>query len=918
MRVRQEALVFGATALLLGWMGWRLFAGGEVALRGGGRGQSEAALDHYPAPDPAVVLPGEARPPLARELFAPPSDTSPLPPLELAEPPRERLPALLPPTDPGPAPSAYGKLLRRNLAPVDLPELFASVAEETEIVDDDFLELSGEQRPKKPLVPSAGGGGGEEQQEQDPLAELSPAERAARIEGYRRRYDWLQRAGEVWFGRIENEDRYALELVPERASEPFSFVRLNPETGREYYASIGAPPLQVERSVVTDFGFANTVANDIELRARRIGPQLTRATFDEALKLAAYCIEHRLEAPRALAIAEDLFRRAAAFDPQDPVPRLGLARCLEAAFRFEEAFGEYQGLLETFAHREEVHVRLAELEERFLLFDQAEERLRHALSMNQGSWLARFGLGRFLAHRGEHAEAVEHLRVAKQNAPQEPDLLFVRVAIRTALADALFALGELEEARAEYRSALSADADHERARAGLLASEALAPAAGGIDGEEEAGQEGAGFELLLARGVAALIRGEFQGARGTLELARAADPLREHLALGALSFLAEATGNREEALRFADEALERDPTSPYALYQRGRLLGLQDDYEDARASLLGALEQELEFEDALVSLGEMAFRLGRFEDAERYLERAVMLDEGRCEVHALRGLNLLRLGAVAAARASFERALALVPFDPSATAGLAWCIYLEGNPEEALIQLANIEERRRDQPETDPWRTWAGAQIARLQDHLQKVEWRDAFDRKRLANGWTPRGEDAGPQVAVVDGAVRIEGLFGKSGDVRVFRQYPAGLFVSFQADIRIEPGKDSVLVGIFAARERARREDTEVIAEAAVYRWKDGGVQLRFVRTGQTTETVDMRQEFPVGRWVRLELERLGESSESAVTLFLDGVPLLENVRMASLAQTTSPLLIGLFVEGQTGREVSVQMDNVSVVHRK
>src|SRR6185503_20843027 len=100
------------------------------------------------------------------------------------------------------------------------------------------------------------------------------------------------------------------------------------------------------------------------------------------------------------------------YDPKDPVPRLGLGRCMEAAFRFEDAFKVYQELLQTFPHREEVHVVLADLEARFLLYDQAEARMREARQMNQGSWISNFALGRFLVERGRAREALEFLKEA--------------------------------------------------------------------------------------------------------------------------------------------------------------------------------------------------------------------------------------------------------------------------------------------------------------------------------------------------------------------------------------------------------------------------------------------------------------------------------------------------------------------------
>jgi len=911
MKLRQEALVFAGTVLVLGAMGYGLFGGGPGTLRGGAKGGGEEGLRHFLAPDPARALPAGGAPPLARALFVPPSDSAPLPPLELVEPPREPFPPLLPPTDPGPAPRAYGRLLRRALKVVDLPELFAPPEEqESEVADDAFLELGSEGDAKPALVP-----GGPKRSE-DPYADERPDERAARIASYKKRYDWLQRGpGELWFGRIENDDRYGLEIDPERADEALLFVRLDERTGRELFEKIGAPPIPVERSTVNSFGFAETVANSIELDARRIGTQLTRTSYDEALFLGMRCIEARLQAPRALTVAEELYRRAAEYDPKDPLPRLGLARCLEAGFRFEDAFTAYQDLLQAFPHREEVHVRLAELEERFLLFDQAEARLREALTMNQSSWISRFGLGAFLARRGRFEEAVQHLKEANKAAPQAPELLGVRVAIRTRLADAHLALGELSEAEAAYRSALAADATQQRAQAGLLTTTLLSGKT--LDAGGSAGGD-AGFDLLLARGVTGLAQGEYAAALDALNLAAGADPLRAHQAFAAASVLAEVTGNGEDALRLADEALERDPTYAFALFQKGRLLGLQDDYNGARAALLGALEQELDFEDALVALGEMAFRLGRFEDAERYLERAVSLQDQRAEVHALRGLNLLRLNQAVPARASFERALALEKDQPTATAGFAWCEYLEGNSSEAMIQLGNIDEHRRNLPQDDPWRVWARTQQVRLREHLQKVEWRDTFSRKRLANEWQTR-EQCGPKVDMNDGTAEIVGSFDKNGATRLYRTYQGGEFLSIAADVFITPGKDNARIGLYAAREKPGRDEVEILAEASVSRHKEGNVQLRFRKATQLeAEQVDMKQAFPTGQWVRLKIERIGESGDATVTLFMDGIPLQERVPMPQLGQTNSAIVVGLFVEGELGREVAVRLDNVSIVLRK
>lgn len=908
--MRQEQIVFVAALLALGGMSYRLFTGGTTALRGGERGGEGAELAHHRAPDTTVALPNASQPPLARELFAPPRDTLPLAPLDLVEPPRERLAVLLPPTEPGPLPAAYGRLLRRALPVSEKPQLFA-VAEEAELADDNFLALD----PTAAAAPARVPGG--DKPAKDPFADETPDERMARISGYKQRYDWLQVGpGDLWFGRIENGDRFGLAVENARSGEAFLFVRLDPETGRELYANIGAPPLTVERERVSSFGFAGTVANRLELGARKLAGELTRGNFDEALALAGDCVANRLEAPRALAIAEDLYQRAARHDPKDPAPRLGLARCLEAAFRFEDAFATYEDLLRDFAHREEVHVAMAELEAKLLLHDAAEQRLRAALTMNQGSWVSRFGLGRFLLARGKAGEALVHLKAAWQSAPQAPELAAERAAIRTTLADAHLALGELAEAESTYRSALAGDADNGRARAGLVVCETLA----GKPPAAESAAAGAGFELLLARGVAELAAGKHESARDLLELAVGADPLRAHKAYGALSVLAEITGNGEDALRFADEALERDPTDAFALFQRGRLLGLQNDYEGARAALSGALEQELDFTDALIALGDVAFRVGQFGDAERYLERAVALDGSRPEVHALRGLNLLRLNRVGDARASFERGLEIQRDDPTSTGGLAWCLYLEGDPGEAQIRLSAIVDSRRGvaKPEEDPWRLWAEAQNLRLSEHLKKVEWRDAFTRRRLGNNWQTR-EASGVTVTPVDGSVVVGGQFTKNGDARLFRQFDGGEFLSFEADVTIDPAKASGKFGLYAAKERAGRagSEPEITAEAAILRHPDGNLQVRFVRSGQAPDERDMQQTFPLGKTVRLKIARTGEGNDTRMTLYLDGIPVVENVVTSGLGQAKTPMLVGFFIEGDTGRAVEARIDNVSVVTR-
>jgi tetratricopeptide (TPR) repeat protein len=894
VHVRQEQLVFAVTLVLVGALTYALFARGAV--RGRSTRAQEVEFRHFEPPPVEVALPQGGVPAAPRrELFSPPRDTRPLPPLAFREPPRALLAALIPPGVPGPAPRAYGKLLRRALTVVDLPDLFVEAP---------------------PSEPEAGGSVSAlaKSAGDAPLETLAARER--RLAGYRARYDWIQqRPGEYLFGRIQNPDRYRLTVDKTRAEEALLFVQIDPETGEETFKKVGAPPIPFQRAAIVGFGLAANPANEIELRRASIGPTLTRGSYDEALALAAYAIDHRLDAPRGLAVAEELLHLAAAYDPKAPEPRLLLARVYENAFRFEDATRELEALLTDFPHRAEAHVALARIEERFLLFGAAEERLRQAVDLDRGSWQAALGLGGFLLRRGRPEEALEPLRSAMRVAPSDPRLLDQRTEMRLDLGDALLATGDLAEAAKAYDQVLSADGANQHARAGVLACALLAPGGAPLPQGSTTAAEGEHFELLVTRGLAALLAGDHARAKELWELAERLDPLRSSRPLAALGYLAWTTGNTSAAGALVDAALERDPRDPYALYLRGRLSGLADDYEGARAALLGALSIELEFEDALVALGEVAFRLGRFDDAERYLQRAVSLDGQRAEVHALRGMNFLRLGSVVEARACFERAQALDAAEPTARGGLAWCAYLDGDSTEALIQLRNLDDARRKEPESDPWRAWARAEIERIQDHVEKVEWRDDLNRKRLGNQWYPR-ESAGPTVGLKDGALEIAGAFTTNGQTQVYREYTAGDFVSFSADLWIDAGTN-VRAGIFVAREQERRDGAEVVSEASVSRHQDGSLQVRLVNRGQPPAVTDMQQTFPTDRWVRLSIERSGDANDTAITITADGVPLVRGVPLASLASATSKLHVGVFAEGEVGRKVSLRLENASVVYR-
>ena len=137
-------------------------------------------------------------------------------------------------------------------------------------------------------------------------------------------YDWF-RVGDLHYGQIRNNDRYNLSKRPD---EDLLFVEFNPDTGQPIFP--GQAPVAIPRKTVAEFDFAETVPNEIEIKRASFGNPLTASEYDPALQFADWCVEHRLVTPRALQVAEEMYRRAAAVLPQDQAPRLGLARVYEA------------------------------------------------------------------------------------------------------------------------------------------------------------------------------------------------------------------------------------------------------------------------------------------------------------------------------------------------------------------------------------------------------------------------------------------------------------------------------------------------------------------------------------------------------------------------------------------------------------
>ena len=896
MAIRQEQVVLiGAVALL----GFLFFSGPGGATRESNRKKPAPEFEHHRAPDVGIATPRtRSADDLERELFAPPRDTRPLPMLAFVSPQLEPLQLLRPLPAAGPEPARFGQFLRVDKAVEEAPGLFLEAE-----VDEGAAEAGEEFAVSEDLDESL----------------MTVEERQARLAAYKAKYDWVNIGG-LHFGHIENEDRYSLF---QSLDEPVKFVEVNPATGLAKFPN--QEPFVFERDErLKEFAFADTVENDIELRRLEFTGALTQGQYLAGMELATHCVLNRFETPRALEVAAELYEKLAQLSADDPTAVLGLAFCAEAAFDFEEAFGIYHGLLDgNHGNHPLVLTRLAQLEARFRLTHQAEEHFRQAESFGRTSWLVQWEYGKFLLARGDVAEAHEHLKLAHKFEPTAADFQSIRAAIRTDLADSLVGLGELTEAQRLYTSALQADENEQRATAGLLnvayLSGEVPPADDSAADTPET--EGAGFELLLSQGLAALNAGDHVLARERLVQAAESDPLRAYQAWRALSHLAEVTGNGAEALDYIDRAEANDPTDVYTLFQRGRILAQNDDVEGAKTALTKALDRELELPDALAALGRLEMQTGDNEAAERYLERSVGIDGRLASAHTLRGLNALQMDRPEVARDHFDQALALDGTDPVANLGRGWCEYALGDPTEAKTLLREFEDSRRSLSEEDVYRVYANEQIANIDDWQEKVAWTDRFERQDLRNGWTT-DEIASTRIDMVEGHVLLGGNFDKVGRTRLKRFFTSGDFVSLEAKLTVR-ADNTVRVGLFVALEQRRgaRAGNQTSAEVTLSRHpQEKVVQYRSMRRGREDDPYIDSDVMPWadGQPVTLRLERYGESAKTAFRVLVDGVPIAERVPMPALGATTREIVVGIFAEGESGRRVNLEVDDVEIVKRE
>ena len=111
--------------------------------------------------------------------------------------------------------------------------------------------------------------------------------------------------------------------------------------------------------------------------------------------------------------------------------------------------------------------------------------------------------------------------------------------------------------------------------------------------------------------------------------------------------------------------------------------------------------------------------------------------------------------------------------------------------------------------------------------------------------------------------------------------------------------------------------------SEVAIARPNDpgkNGLQWHAIKRG---EELSPWTDVPGFDWkldqtVTLRIERVGDSADARIRVLFDGFPIVENKAFPNLSRTTGNVYVGLFAEGQTGRQVALDIDDVEITYRE
>ena len=145
------------------------------------------------------------------------------------------------------------------------------------------------------------------------------------------------------------------------------------------------------------------------------------------------------------------------------------------------------------------------------------------------------------------------------------------------------------------------------------------------------------------------------------------------------------------------KALALSPHLPLAHFTLGEFAVYKADYPKAVQEFVAELVINPGYAPALTHLGDVYWRLGRYDDAEKVLQRSIWLDSTASEPYVIIGKVLVRKGQLAPAERILLRAIAMDPNSYTAHYFLSRLYRQMGRPEAAERELktaARIQQQQ--------------------------------------------------------------------------------------------------------------------------------------------------------------------------------------------------------------------------------
>jgi len=328
------------------------------------------------------------------------------------------------------------------------------------------------------------------------------------------------------------------------------------------------------------------------------------------------------------------------------------------------------------------------------------------------SALLTVGLGG--CNRTESAETLMAEAAAYQ---QKGDVKAALIQLKNAVAnspdngEARMALGSLQLANGD---AASAEKEFSRARALGVPSNRVLPLLGRAMNQQAKFSEvlneitvqlaGTSAPLLTVRGDALLSSGKAEEARQAYTAALAADAAHGDALLG-MARLAAASGDRDGAARYVEEAVAKDPKNPEVFMMNGSLLRLLNKPDEAVAAYDKALALKPDHRGAHIEKAYIEIARNNFDAAKKEVEAAEKNAPGNLLVVYTRGLYEFSQAKYPEAKVALQKILKAAPnHQPS--------ILLTGATELNLGATQQAEQHLRKYLESNPENVYARKLLA--------------------------------------------------------------------------------------------------------------------------------------------------------------------------------------------------------------